>query len=297
MVDHTDPMSNLRIDLTNLMPFYKHFELLQEPSLFNERFEDKFDKAYKSIGKQVSRMIGDEEETPANQITTTNDEDISVLNIDFFGNVGEPVQPSNQTIQYEIVNRDKQTIEFLMIVQKFKLLQYFCSNNPVSTPNGNATNILTAVKTAVNKKNEEPSFEDAIKTNTDNAFNSIPNLITFLNDTFGKIVDALNANKDNTDETEVIHPFSLSWNPYEVKVLEKYQSQSNTIYGILAKILYNDITFQINSEFISSPEPTEIEKAIIDIKKPYDSERKKCLLKFNGKEDAKNTIERLLRPQ
>jgi hypothetical protein len=221
-----------------------------------------------------------------------------VLNINFFGNVENPAQPSNQTIQYEIVNRDKQTIEFLMIVQKFKLLQYFCRNNQVNKPKySEAESILTAVKTAVNEKNIEPSFKEAITNKNDNAFNSIPNLITFLNDTFGKIVDALISKKDNTDETEVIHPFSLLWNSYEVKVLQKYQTQSNTIYGILAKILYNDITFQIKSEFIPSPEPTEIEKTIIDIKKPDDSERKKCLLKFNGKEDAKNTIERLLRPQ
>ena len=119
MVDHIVPTSNLRIDLDDLTPFYKHFELLQEPSLFNEKFQEKIDKAYQNLGKQVSRMMGEEsEETPAEEIETTNDEDVSVLNIDFFGNNSNaPVKTSNQTIQYEIINRDKQTIEFLMIVQ------------------------------------------------------------------------------------------------------------------------------------------------------------------------------------
>ena len=60
MVDHIDPTSNLRIDLTDLTPFYKHFELLQEPLLFNESFEEKIDKAYENVGKQVSRMIAEE---------------------------------------------------------------------------------------------------------------------------------------------------------------------------------------------------------------------------------------------
>jgi hypothetical protein len=303
MVDHIDPMSNLRIDLTDLTPFYKHFELLQEPSLFNEKFQEKIDKAYQNLGKQVSRMMGEasEESPDTPQITTNNDEDVSVLNIDFFGNSSNaPVKTSNQTIQYEIINRDKQTIEFLMIVQKFKLLQYFCANS-VNPKNNDAKTILKNVKQVVTNKNGENNYEKTIKDKTDNAFNSNQELIKFLNGTFEAIVVEL---KPETVTKEVINPFSLSWNSYEVGVLKKYQTQSNTIYGILAKILYNDIELQIHSEFITSPEPTQIENISIDASNAVKSflnqnasnpaERKICMLKFNGKEDAKKTIESLL---
>lgn len=298
MVDHIDPMSNLRIDLTDLTPFYKHFELLQEPSLFNEKFQEKIDKAYQNLGKQVSRMMGEEsEETPAEEIETTNDEDVSVLNIDFFGNNSNaPVKTSNQTIQYEIINRDKQTIEFLMIVQKFKLLQYFCGNS-VNPNNNDAKTILKNVKEVVTNKNKEHNYEKTIKDKTYNAFNSNQELIKFLNGTFEAIVVAL---KPENVTKEVIHPFSLSWNSYEVGVLKKYQTQSNTIYGILAKILYNDIELQIHSEFITSPEPNKMEKiaeavtSVLNTNASNPAERKICMLKFNGKEDAKKTIESLL---
>ena len=302
MVDHIEPTSNLMIDLTNMTPFYKHFELLQEPSLFNEKFQEKIDKAYQNLGTQVSRMMGEvSEETPAEEITTNDDEDVSVLNIDFFeNNSNAPVKTSNQTIQYEIINRDKQTIEFLMIVQKFKLLQYFCRSNPVNEPkNNDAKTILKNVKQVVTNKNGENNYKNAIEDEKDNAFNSNQDLIKFLNDTFTKIVEALSP--DNVD-TEVIHPFSLSWNLYEVGVLKKYQTQSNTIYGILAKILYNDIKLQISSEFITSPKPTQIENIVNNIVENDNAnssnpdERKICMLKFNGKEDAKKTIESLLIP-
>jgi hypothetical protein len=301
MVDHIYPSSNLKIDLTDLTPFYKHFELLQEPSLFNEKFEDKLDKAYQNLGKQVSRMMGEvSEETPKTpQITTNNDEDVSVLNIDFFGNNSNaPVKTSNQTIQYEIINRDKQTIEFLMIVQKFKLLQYFCRSNPVNEPkNSDAKVILSDVKNAVATKNTEQSFEKVMEETTDNSFNSNEGLIKFLNDTFQAIIEVLKSKKV---DTKGIHPFSLSWNTDEIEVLEKYQTQSNTIYGILAKILYNDIELQINSEFITSPQPNKMETFVNDIVESVNTnasnpdERKICMLKFNGKEDAKKTIESLL---
>jgi hypothetical protein len=301
MVDHIYPSSNLKINLTDLTPFYKHFELLQEPSLFNEKFEDKLDKAYQNLGKQVSRMMGEvSEETPATQITETNNEGVSVLNINFFGNNSNaPVKTSNQTIQYEIINRDKQTIEFLMIVQKFKLLQYFCStsNSDIVPKNNDAKVMLSNVKTAVETKNTEHSFEKVMEETTDNSFNSNEGLIKFLNKTFQAIIEVLKSKKV---DTKGIHPFSLSWNTDEIEVLAKYQTQSNTIYGILAKILYNDIELQINSEFITSPQPNKMETFVNDIGESVNTnasnpdERKICMLKFNGKEDAKKTIESLL---
>jgi len=292
MVDHIDPMSNLRIDLTDLTPFYKHFELLQEPSLFDENFQEKLDKSYKNLGKQVSRMMGEvSKETPETpQITSSSDEDVSVLNIDFFGNAAEAIEISGRTIQYEIINRDKKTIDFLMIVQKFKLLQYFCVNQNMKSNN---KNYLQEVKQAVADKNTNVNFKKDIENSTDKKFYSISGLIDFLNEVFKAIAEALDP---KMDDTKGIHPFSLSWNEDEITVLQEYQTQSNTIYGILVKFLYNDIELTIDSEFISSPKQSSIlgsTEAITDDESVAETKIKLIISK--GTDDVKKIIEELIK--
>jgi hypothetical protein len=292
MVDHIDPMSSLRIDLTDLTPFYKHFELLQEPSLFDENFQEKLDKSYKNLGKQVSRMMGEvSEKTPETpQITSSSDEDVSVLNIDFFGNAAEAIEISGRTIQYEIINRDKKTIDFLMIVQKFKLLQYFCVNQNMKSNN---KNYLQEVEQAVADKNTNVNFKKDIESGTDKKFYLITGLIDFLNEVFKAIAEALDP---KMDDTKGIHPFSLSWNEDEITVLQEYQTQSNTIYGILVKFLYNNIELTINSEFISSPKQSSIlgsTEAITDDESVAETKIK--LIMSKGTDDVKKIIEELIK--
>ena len=303
MVDHIDPTSNLRIDLDDLTPFYKHFELLQEPTLFNENFEEKIDKAYENVGKQVSRMMGEvsEEETQSvvEKITSESDEDVSVLNINFFRNVANSPQPAGKTIQYEIINKDKKTIDFLMIVQKFKLLQHYCSNSEINSKYESSTTlILNAVKVAVTQ-NPQSNFKTLIENNKNKTFNLINGLIDFLNKVFETIVAAL---KPKQSETKGIHPFSLLWNDDEIKVLQEYQPQSNTIYGILVKFCFNDIEnnkLTIDSEFISSPKPSSILASIEKItEKPasesVDKTKSKMILS-KGADDFKKVIEEILK--
>ena len=297
-----DSTQNVDIVSNDLTYFYNHYKLLKEPNLFNEGFFDALDRVDRNVNTELKRLLIEPsvEKDSGNINDGKDDSEISVMDINLFQHGDEKKDDAVITTHYYVLNTDNQTIMFLMIIQKFKLLCAMWKKDEGELIKSIKDIILKIYNNSANKQ----TIKDAnVQTNEDanetsGKFKDNHSLIELLKDLFTNIFKALTPKSDENKKAiwqdatiEQMRPFSVEWNENELAVLEYYSDKSNTIYGILAVFL--GITVSPNSEFIEPKEKffKEIFKKIDD----YNNNSKIETILFKGKADAQNVFEELFK--